>query len=55
VFDDTFQHEAWNRSSRTRVVLIFDLWNPHLSQPEREAIETLVGAIGDFRAAVEQA
>ena len=28
VFDDTYEHEAWNRSSRTRVVMIFDLWNP---------------------------
>jgi len=25
VFDDTYEHEAWNRSGETRVVLIFDL------------------------------
>ena len=35
VFDDTINHEAWNRSDRDRVVLIFDVWNPHLSEDER--------------------
>jgi aspartate beta-hydroxylase len=53
VFDDTYEHEAWNRSDRTRVVMIFDLWNPFLSQPERAVIAELVIAIGDFRAGVE--
>ncbi|MBN8281146.1 MAG: aspartyl/asparaginyl beta-hydroxylase domain-containing protein [Gammaproteobacteria bacterium] len=55
VFDDTYEHEAWNRSVRVRVVLIFDLWNPHLSELERAAVERLVVAIGDFRQAREQA
>lgn len=47
-FDDTFEHEAWNRSDRTRVVLILDTWNPHLTAIEREAVVALVEAIGDF-------
>jgi aspartate beta-hydroxylase len=47
-FDDTFEHEAWNRSAQTRVVLILDNWNPHLTRPEREAVARLVGTIGDF-------
>lgn len=51
VFDDTFEHEAWNRGSRTRVVLIIDVWNPHLTLPEREAVATLVEATGDFNKA----
>ncbi len=55
VFDDTYEHEAWNRSTRTRVVLIFDIWNPYLSEVEREAFATLIGAIGDFRDSVEKA
>ncbi len=49
VFDDTYEHEAWNRSNKTRVVLIFDLWSPYLSETERAAFADLVGAIGDFR------
>ena len=48
VFDDTFEHEAWNRSEQTRVVLIFDIWNPYLDEAERDALMQLVPAIGDF-------
>jgi aspartate beta-hydroxylase len=51
VFDDTYEHEAWNRGSRTRVVLILDVWNPHLTPAEREAVATLVAAMGDFNRA----
>jgi aspartate beta-hydroxylase len=48
VFDDSFVHEAWNRSPHTRVVLIFDLWNPHLTAPERDALAAVIAAIGQF-------
>jgi aspartyl/asparaginyl beta-hydroxylase (cupin superfamily) len=37
-FDDTIEHEAWNRSDQDRAVLIFDTWNPHLSEHERAMI-----------------
>lgn len=37
-FDDTIEHEAWNNSDRRRAVLILDVWNPHLTQAERDAI-----------------
>lgn len=37
-FDDTIEHEAWNNSDELRVVLIFDMWNPHLSVAERELL-----------------
>jgi aspartate beta-hydroxylase len=47
-FDDTFEHEAWNRSDRTRVVLILDNWNPYLTDVEREALTALVETIGTF-------
>ncbi len=50
-FDDTFEHEAWNRSGETRVVLILDSWNPDLSEAERAAVTDLVEAIGDFNQA----
>ena len=55
VFDDTYEHEAWNRSDRTRIVLIFDVWSPYLSEAERMAIALLIGDIGDFRHDVETA
>jgi aspartate beta-hydroxylase len=53
VFDDTYEHEAWNRGTKTRVVLIFDLWSPYLSEAERSALAVLIGNIGDFRHEVE--
>ena len=53
VFDDTYEHEAWNRSARTRVVMIFDLWNPFLTQAERAVLAELVIAMGEFRAGLE--
>ena len=54
VFDDTYEHEAWNRSKETRVVLIFDLWNPYLTESEQAAVTDVVAAIGDLREAIER-
>jgi len=44
VFDDTIEHEAMNPSDELRVVLIFDIWHPDLSDVEREAVSALVAA-----------
>ncbi|HEV7613012.1 MAG TPA: aspartyl/asparaginyl beta-hydroxylase domain-containing protein [Steroidobacteraceae bacterium] len=46
VFDDTYEHEAWNRSTGTRVVMIFDIWNPHLTDVERVAVAELIPRMG---------
>ena len=45
LFDDTIEHEAWNRSDRTRVILLFDVWRPELSNEERELVAALFDAI----------
>ena len=37
-FDDTIEHEAWNDSDELRAVLIFDVWNPHMTTSERELL-----------------
>lgn len=37
-FDDTIEHEAWNESDELRAVLIFDVWNPHMTAGERELL-----------------
>ena len=44
VFDDTIEHEAWNRSERDRAILIMDVWNPYLSDHEQAMICELYGA-----------
>lgn len=38
VFDDSFEHEVWNRGSGTRIVLIVDVWHPDLSPAQIVAI-----------------
>lgn len=48
VFDDTIEHEAWNRSEQLRAVLIFDVWHPDLSDSERRMIRALARAMDDF-------
>ncbi len=40
LFDDGWDHEAWNDSDETRVVLIFEAWRPDLSAEEIKAIQT---------------
>jgi aspartyl/asparaginyl beta-hydroxylase (cupin superfamily) len=44
VFDDTIEHEAMNPSDKLRVVLIFDVWHPDLSEVERNAVRGLIEA-----------
>jgi aspartyl/asparaginyl beta-hydroxylase (cupin superfamily) len=44
IFDDSIEHEAWNRSSQTRVVLLFDIWRPELSEVERRAVSAFLSA-----------
>ena len=48
VFDDTIEHEAWNDSDEQRVVLIFDVWNPLLSQAERDLMRVATAGLADF-------
>ncbi len=39
VFDDSFEHEVWNKGNTTRIVLILDTWNPSLTKEEIFALE----------------
>lgn len=46
VFDDTIEHEALNSSNELRVVFIFDVWHPDLTEAERNAVAALIGSEG---------
>jgi tetratricopeptide (TPR) repeat protein len=46
VFDDTIEHEAANPSDQLRVVFIFDVWHPGLSEVEREAVRQVIASEG---------
>lgn len=38
IFDDSYEHRAWNDSEAARIVLIFEIWHPALSAAERTAV-----------------
>ncbi len=48
VFDDSVEHEAWNRSDRPRVVLLFDIWRPELDEEERRWISALLQTVQSY-------
>jgi aspartyl/asparaginyl beta-hydroxylase (cupin superfamily) len=48
VFDDTIEHEAWNGSDKLRVILIMDVWNPHLTLAERDLVSELLTGLREF-------
>lgn len=48
IFDDSINHEAWNDSDETRLVLLFEIWRPELDAEERRAITAMFEAIGAY-------
>lgn len=48
VFDDTIEHEAWNDSEEPRAVLIVDIWNPFLTEAERDLVRAATEGVGGF-------
>jgi len=49
IFDDSFEHEAWNEGTSRRVVLLFEIWRPEIDAEERAALTALFEAIDAFR------
>ena len=49
VFDDSIEHEAWNRNAdKLRVVMIFDIWRPELTAEERELVAGVLQAVDSY-------
>jgi aspartyl/asparaginyl beta-hydroxylase (cupin superfamily) len=48
IFDDTVEHEAWNEGQSDRIILIFDIWRPELSDEERLAVTAMFEAIDAY-------
>ena len=48
LFDDTIEHEAWNDSATTRVILLFEIWRPELSAAERGLVSAMFEAIDEY-------
>lgn len=48
IFDDSVEHEAWNRGAQTRVILLFEIWRPEIGVEERDALGRLFRAIDAY-------
>jgi hypothetical protein len=48
IFDDSIEHEARNPAEALRVVLIFDIWRPELSEAERRGIAAIFEAVDAY-------
>lgn len=41
IFDDSYMHEVWHRGSETRVVLLWDIWHPDLTEIEVNVLKMI--------------
>ena len=48
LFDDTVEHEAWNQSEKPRVILLFEIWRPELTEQERSLVAAMFEAIDSY-------
>jgi aspartyl/asparaginyl beta-hydroxylase (cupin superfamily) len=48
IFDDSIEHEAWNNSNQERVILLFEIWRPEISQEEREILTATLKAVKEY-------
>ena len=48
IFDDSFDHEVWNKSNERRIVLLLDVWHPDMTESQILAVrysEALMHAV----------
>lgn len=45
IFDDSFEHEAWNDGDAVRAVLLFEIWRPEISEEEKVALTAMFEAV----------
>jgi hypothetical protein len=48
IFDDSIEHEAWNDSDAPRVVLLFEIWRPDLTEAERTALTAMYESVSGY-------
>jgi hypothetical protein len=54
VFDDTYEHEVWNRGAATRFIMLVDVWHPELTAVEREVLGEVLWSPGEVDGRLEQ-
>lgn len=45
IFDDSIEHEARNGSQQSRIILLFDIWRPELSEAEQAFVTSVFTGI----------
>lgn len=50
LFDDTIEHEAWNHSNKDRLILIFEVWKPELTEAEQQLVTRMLEAVDSYAA-----
>jgi len=50
IFDDSFEHEAWNDGDSVRAVLLFEIWRPEISEDEQVALTAMFEAVTGYGA-----
>jgi hypothetical protein len=53
IFDDSFEHEAWNDGDSARAVLLFEIWRPEISEDEKVALTAMFEAVTGYDAPSE--
>lgn len=48
IFDDSFEHEAWNRGASDRTILLFEIWRPDIDADERAQLTRIFSAIDTY-------
>ena len=48
IFDDSFEHEAWNDGDSVRAVLLFEIWRPEISDDEKIALTAMFEAVTGY-------
>ena len=48
IFDDSFEHEAWNDGDAVRAVLLFEIWRPEISEGEKVALTAMFEAVTGY-------
>jgi aspartyl/asparaginyl beta-hydroxylase (cupin superfamily) len=48
IFDDSFEHEAWNDGDSVRAVLLFEIWRPEISEDEKVALTAMFEAVTSY-------
>lgn len=54
IFDDSYEHEAWNHSKELRVVLILEVWNPKITVGEKKYLNGAIEGLKAFERDMEK-